>query len=84
MSTDFEECIAKILRNKSILEAADEKAVEVGVVLPLLHCVGWDTHDVSQVFPQSKVPEEGRSILTLGSMAGPECCSRPRGGVTGW
>ena len=60
MSTNFEECIAKITSSASILNDLDERAVELGVVLPLLRCAGWDTEDLTQIYPQKPVSESRR------------------------
>ncbi len=60
MSTDFEKRIAEINGSASILSDLDERAVELGVVLPLLRCAGWDTEDLTQIYPQKPVSESRR------------------------
>ena len=60
MSTDFEKRLNIIRSNSELLENAEERAVEVGVVLPLLRCAGWDTGNLRQVYPQKPVTEAGK------------------------
>ncbi len=55
MTDTFETTLARIISQKSIFESLDERAVEIGVVLPLLRQVGWNTEDVLEVYPQRKL-----------------------------
>ena len=52
MSNTFEATLADILRNESTFESLDERAVEIGVLLPLLRQLGWNTDNVSEIYPQ--------------------------------
>ena len=52
MTTAFQVAIDKIRDQQHILWELDERAVEVGVILPLLKRVGWDTEDLQQIYPQ--------------------------------
>ena len=61
MTTTFEEQLAKIKRQASVLENLDERAVELGVILPLLKQLGWDTEDLKQIYPQKPVPDASAS-----------------------
>lgn len=60
MTTTFEEQLAKIKAQASVLENLDERAVELGVILPLLKQLGWDTEDLKQIYPQKPVPGAGK------------------------
>ncbi len=52
----FGDTLANIIQGQSpILGNLDERAVEIAVVLPLLSRVGWDTGNMAEVYPQSKV-----------------------------
>ena len=59
MTKTFEEQLAKINGQASVLENLDERAVEVGVILPLLKQLGWDTEDLRQIYPQKPVQGAG-------------------------
>ncbi len=52
MTTAFQRALAKIIDQEPVLKNADERAVELGVILPLLRSVGWDTEDIRQIYPQ--------------------------------
>ena len=60
MTQTFETTIARIISQSSILDSLDERAVEIGVILPLLRQVGWNTDDVSEIYPQRKLPDGNR------------------------
>ena len=60
MTTTFEETLAKIKGQASVLENLDERAVELGVVIPLLKQLGWDTEDLTQIYPQKPVTGVGK------------------------
>ncbi len=60
MTTTFEEQLAKIKAQASVLENLDDRAVELGVILPLLKQLGWDTEDLTQIYPQKRVPGAGK------------------------
>ena len=71
MSTDFEERFLKIRETESSLKYLDEKAVEFGVILPLLGCCGWDTADVRQVYPQKPLhTPSGRGMVDFDLQVG--------------
>ena len=55
MTETFEDQLSKIKSQASVLAELDERAVEVGVILPLLRQLGWDTEDVREVYPQRLV-----------------------------
>ena len=57
MTKTFETTLDRIISQKSDFESRDERAVEIGVVLPLLRQVGWDTEDVSEIYPQHGLAE---------------------------
>ena len=61
----FEETLTKILSQRSILGNLDERAVEIAVILPLLHRVGWDTGNMAEVYPQSPVDSGGKVDYAL-------------------
>ena len=52
MTTAFQEAFEKIIKQKQILKSADERAVELAVLLPLLSSIDWDTTNLSEVYPQ--------------------------------
>ena len=52
MTTAFQDALNKIKQQSQILENADERAVELGVVLPMLRSAGWDTEELTEVYPQ--------------------------------
>ena len=60
MSTTFDNCLAKIMSNETFLGTADERAVELVVILPLLKWAGWDTEDPKQIYPQKPLPSGGK------------------------
>ena len=60
MTDTFETTLARIKSQKSILNSLDERAVEIGVVLPLLRQVGWDTENVSEIYPQHRLSDDKR------------------------
>ena len=60
MPNTFETTLNRIISQKSIFESLDERAVEIGVVLPLLRQVGWNTEDISEVYPQRKLPNSNK------------------------
>ena len=61
----FEETLTKILDQRSILGSRDERAVEIAVILPLLHQVGWDTRKMDEIYPQSPVGTGGKVDYAL-------------------
>ena len=52
MTNTFYDTLASIKGKSSDFGTLDERAVEIGVVLPLLRQVGWDTDNVSEIYPQ--------------------------------
>ena len=60
MTTTFAEQLSKIKEQAFVLENLDERAVELGVILPLLKQLGWDTEDLTQIYPQKPVPGGGK------------------------
>ena len=61
----FEETLANIKSQSSLLGNLDERAVEIAVILPLLHQVGWNTGNMAEVYPQSPVDSGGRVDYAL-------------------
>ena len=52
MTNTFEATIASLKSQESHFKQRDEHAVEIGVVLPLLRRVGWNTENISEIYPQ--------------------------------
>ena len=52
MTTRFQKTLSKIIAQEEVLKNADERAVELGVVLPILRSLDWDTEDIRQIYPQ--------------------------------
>ena len=52
MTTTFATTLANIRSDASIFGSLDERAVEIGVVLPLLRELGWNTDNVREIYPQ--------------------------------
>ena len=52
LTNTFHDTLASIKSQKSVFESLDERAVDIGVVLPLLKQVGWNTENVSEIYPQ--------------------------------
>ena len=63
MTTAFQEALDKIIDQQDVLKNADERAVELGVVLPLLRSVGWDTEDLREIYPQMLVSNDKRDAV---------------------
>ncbi len=59
MTEAFRETLERINGQAAIFADREEKAVEFGVILPLLEQLGWNTHDVEEVYPQ-RVLSNGR------------------------
>ena len=57
MTNTFETTLANIKDQESILKERDERAVEIVAVLPLLRQVGWDTDNVSEIYPQRRLQD---------------------------
>ena len=60
MTKRFEECLAKIKGQQTALQDSDERAVELGVVLPLLGQLGWDTSKIEEFYPQWEISGTGK------------------------
>ena len=65
MNASFEATVTKIIGQRSALGALDERAVELGVVVPLLAQLGWDTADLTEVYPQRTLPSGGKPDYDL-------------------
>ena len=52
MIDGFHNALANIKNQESAFRSRDEHAVEIGVVLPLLRQVGWNTDNISEIHPQ--------------------------------
>ena len=56
MIDSFEATLASIKTQESSFETQEERAVEIGAVLPLLRELGWNTENVTEVYPQHGLP----------------------------
>ena len=65
MGEAFQETLDKIKSQSEVLGDLDEKAVEFVVILPLLQQLGWNTHDVTEVYPQHKLSNNHRPDFDL-------------------
>ena len=65
MEKSFQSTLHGITSQSSVLGELDEKAVEFVVVLPILQQLGWDIHDVSEVYPQLKLSNNHRPDFSL-------------------
>lgn len=61
----FGDTLTNIRSQSSLLGNLDERAVEIAVVLPLLSRVGWDTGNMAEVYPQSRVDSGGKVDYAL-------------------
>ena len=52
MTNTFETTLGNITSQVSDFESRDERAVEIAAVLPLLKSVGWNTTNLSEIYPQ--------------------------------
>ena len=52
MTNSFEGTLTSINSQESDFESRDEHAVEIGIVLPLLRQLGWNTENISEIYPQ--------------------------------
>ena len=43
----------------------NEAAISVGIVMPLLNALGWDSADPDQLVPEYSIPERGRVDFAL-------------------
>ena len=55
MSKSFAEMLGKIRSQANVLSELEERAVELGVVIPVLRELGWDTDLIAEVFPQQVI-----------------------------
>lgn len=60
MTDTFRTTLANIKDQESILKERDERAVEIVAVLPLLRQVGWDTNNVSEIYPQRRLQDSSK------------------------
>ena len=65
MTDTFETTLANITSQTSVFESSEEKAVEMFVVLPMLKQVGWNTENVSEIYPQRGLPDGGKVNFDL-------------------
>ena len=65
MTGAFAKTISGILDQKSELQLANEKAVEMFVVLPLLTQLGWNTTNLAEVFPQQTLEDKSKADFEL-------------------
>lgn len=55
MSENFGEVLEKIIGQGGVFYELDERAVELGVIIPVLWQLGWDTDLVTEVYPQQTI-----------------------------
>ena len=55
MSRAFLEVLEKIKSQADVLNELDERAVELGVIIPILRQLEWDTDDMSEIYPQKRL-----------------------------
>ena len=60
MTETFETTLARLKSQESDFDSRDEHAVEIGAVLPLLRQVGWNTENISEIYPQHGLPDGSR------------------------
>ena len=65
MTNTFEATLANIIGQESDFASREEKAVEMAVVLPLLKQVGWNTENVSEIYPQRETSDGGKVDFDL-------------------
>ena len=65
MGEAFQETLDRIKSQSEVLGDRDEKAVEFVVILPLLQQLGWNIHDVTEVYPQRKLSNSQRPDFDL-------------------
>ena len=54
-SENFVEVLEKIIGQDRVFYELDERAVELGVIIPVLRQLGWDTDLVTEVYPQQTI-----------------------------
>ena len=65
MSESFAGVLEKIEGQSGFLSKLDERAVELGVIIPVLRQLGWDTDLMTEVYPQQVT----RMVSNAGAMA---------------
>ena len=60
MTNTFETTLEYIISQQSDFESRDERAVEIGVVLPLLEQLGWNIKNISEIYPQHVLSDGGK------------------------
>lgn len=55
MSGNLTETLEKIVGQANELNRLEERAVELGVVIPVLRQLGWDTDLVTEIYPQQSM-----------------------------
>ena len=61
MSEAFELTLGKIKQQAEVLNDLDERAVELGVIIPLLRQLGWDTDNMREIYPQKRLMGGGKT-----------------------
>ena len=61
MGEAFQETLDRIKSQSEVLGDLDEKAVEFGVILPLLQQLGWNIHDVTEVLSSTKAFQQSKA-----------------------
>ena len=65
MTDTFQDTLTNIKNQESAFQSRDEHAVEIGVVLPLLRQVGWNTYNISEIYPQRGLPDGSKVDFDL-------------------
>lgn len=60
MPRTFLEVLEKIKSQADVLNELDERAVELGVIIPVLWQLEWDTDDMSEIYPQKRLLGGGK------------------------
>ena len=77
MTEAFSVALDKIKGQDEVLNDLDERAVELGVVIPLLRQLGWDTDNMNEIYPQKPLygvaSGEGRGKVDYALQTGGKC-----------
>ena len=65
MTNTFQDTLTNIKNQEAAFQSRDEHAVEIGVVLPLLRQVGWNTDNITEIYPQRGLPDGSKVDFDL-------------------